>query len=613
MPALHLAAANGDPLTIYYLPRTNPSAFKAWTDFVRSDTIFGLDVETTEIDEEAGGIFAPAARMRTIQIANAHEAWVLDPSDEGWRTKVAYLLESADAQFVSHTNYDVLWVRREFGIQLDEPHDTYVLAALLRPGPRRNKGLKWLVNEYLGEPSLGQAEDDLTAAFKLAAPKGQRVGRKLKAWGFTNFPIDDPTFARYAGLDAIFVRRLAPVLWKELRELEMVKLARTERTVAHVCADLRWRGVRLDVGHTEALLSDLEAEYAGAERVATERLGCNPRGARARSEALEALGVDGDRTNSGFLQVTKETIPALLARSIREMNSPATEALEALQTMSERSNLINNLRVMLTQAAIGGEGIVHPTIKSLAAQTGRMSISSPAMQTYKKTDKRLRNCFIARDGFTLIGADYDSQEIRVAAALSGDELMNKVVSEGINQHDATAASIFGDGFTKSQRQIAKTLNFAIQYGAGPKKIGESLGIPYFEARQLWSSWRSSYKGLVDWSDRLAQFEAVRNPFGRVIPSDPFRSYANGNYAIQSSGRDILGIALRRLYEQNLSRFLWLMIHDEIILEIPDESEQATAHYLDALEQAMCVEMVGPLGRVDVTASAEVIGHRWGGS
>ena len=93
--------------------------------------------------------------------------------------------------------------------------------------------------------------------------------------------------------------------------------------------------------------------------------------------------------------------------------------------------------------------------------------------------------------------------------------------------------------------FGRDLDFALQFGAFPRKIAATLKISEREATVLWQKWRHTYAGLVAWSDRQAKKRPVRNPFGRVIPRDPYRDYANGNYLIQSTGRDILGTARER--------------------------------------------------------------------
>lgn len=256
------------------------------------------------------------------------------------------------------------------------------------------------------------------------------------------------------------------------------------------------------------------------------------------------------------------------------------------------------------------------------------SVVKPAMQTFKKRDPRLRGCFIARDGCVLVGADYASAQVRIAAALSRDKLLLRVVRDGLNQHAETAKAIFGPRYVDKTTvynpisgqtfyDVSKTLDFAQMFGAGPRTIGDNLGMPRStqrddrgnpyanpKAKELWEAWRRSYSGLVEWSAKIGELRTIVNPWRRRIPADPWRGYASGNYLIQSTERDMLGDALIRLMDAGWGESLWLPVHDEIILEV---REDEAADACKALETCMYTVING----IEMTATAAVIGRRWG--
>ncbi len=149
------------------------------------------------------------------------------------------------------------------------------------------------------------------------------------------------------------------------------------------------------------------------------------------------------------------------------------------------------------------------------------------------------------------------------------------------------------------------LDFAQQYGAMPKKLAWQLGISVNEATEMWKGWRRTYAGLVRWSDHVAQFDTIINPFGRQIPADRWRRYANGNYAIQSTGRDILGRAMCVIQDEGYADHLWLPVHDELVLEVPEDDAE---WFKECLPEWMFYQ----LGSIPITASAEIIGRRWNG-
>ncbi len=115
MPLIRTEVA-GDPVKLFVLPPFDRKFRLKFDQFVVSEKILGLDVETTATDEEAG-LFDPSQRMRMIQFGSKDAAWCFDPDSE-WKHTIRWLLERRDRRFVSHMNYDPLWIRRDFDIDL---------------------------------------------------------------------------------------------------------------------------------------------------------------------------------------------------------------------------------------------------------------------------------------------------------------------------------------------------------------------------------------------------------------------------------------------------------------------------------------------------------------
>ncbi len=492
----------GEKVAVVALPNSTQERLDDFYKFVDSDRILGLDVETTTIEDM--GVFAPNARMRLLQLGTKTEAWVLDPHDPFWRPQIQRVLEGADVwsagtRFVTHTNYDPLWVRREFDINLNERSiDTLPMTCLLLPGERNDHTLKTWASQHI-DPGLRHAEEELHAEFKRLAPSGSRVGGKMKSWGFTNIPLNNEIYTKYAGLDAIYVRRLLDILSAMMRSKKERALSRREQNIARMANDMQWRGMRIDRQYTRKILDDIEFDYLKADSELLELFGFSPRSPKVVGW-LEERGVRfHERTKTGRGKLDKTTLPILAAQA-----DPLSEVGQALHNkliLSTNQNLLNNLRGILTVA--DRNDMIHPRINTQAAVTGRSSIVNPAMQTFKKTDKRLRGCFIARDGYLFVGADYDGQETRLAAAYSQDEMLLKILDRGLRQHVETAISIFGKNYTEPEYGDAKILDFAQQYGAGPRKLAAQMGVPYAVALERWKAWRGTYAGLVSWTEFMS--------------------------------------------------------------------------------------------------------------
>lgn len=654
----HKVQVAGEDCTINVCPPEFAGPLWArWIDHVRRNeaSIVGVDVETTAIDEILGP-FKPDAKLRLVQFGSRRYAWVLDPAVPFWAEAIAEMLDSG-IRMVSHSNYDPLWLHRTFGTPLDDRWlDTMPMAALIFPGHTARKGLKVLTSRFI-DPILAISDTILDARFAdlyyaqtIKFPKNfvpgtsacrvagcnevshpeslcgrcdehyrlRRVTKEIKAWGFTNIALDDPAFGRYAGLDAICVRRLLPELAKMLKTKDgrAAKLSRREQRIQRLATQMRVRGLRVDDTWTRELLAEVDAEYTGADQRLSELWGFKALSPKRGDWLLEHGAKFTEATPTGAPKLTMPsaadpgTLPELASRYKRHPELGPVFA--DMVTLSSHKNFRTNLNIILASAR--NDGFVHPEIVTQAAHTGRSSIKKPAMQTLKKRDPRLRGCFIAREGKVLVGADYKSQEIRIAAAYSRDDALLRIVRGDLNQHIETCKMIFGvDNKTKVRNptsgqtfyDCAKTLDFAQQYGAGPKRIATQLDISQDEAFQMWLAWRDAYAGLVAWTEQLSKAEKIVNPWGREIPADPYRGYASGNYAVQSTGRDVLGDAIVRLEHHGWGgEFQWLWVHDELILEV-DEGQAEDA--LQALKELMPTKIKD----IELPVSAEIIGSRWG--
>lgn len=596
-----------------------PAEIDRWQRFVASDPVLGLDVETTAIEDSGGApMFDPDAKMRLIQFGSKTEGWAIDPHDEFWRPHIEELLSDEAHRFVSHTNYDVLWTMREFGIDLGKRAiDTIVVSKLNAPsdftadGQRNDHDLKALSDKYI-DTQLSEAEEMLLARFKEIAPVHHRVGKKMKGWGFTNIDVRDEVFTWYGGLDAVYVRILLDILAARMPK-RMRPLGRREQRIAQLATDMQWRGHRLDLDYTHDLLDELSLAYEDTDKELRDLFGFPPLSYAKRGQWFLDRGAEFSKlTDGGQPAINKDTIEGLMRRY---PDGEVGRALHLVNELSIRENVKRNVTICLDSA--DPDGYTHSRINTVAAVTGRMSAKVPAMQTFKKNDPRLRGCYITRDGYVFVGADYDSQETRLALAFSGDPLLRKIIYGGLSQHVETAKSVFGAKFiSKTETPViydrSKILNFSQQYGIGPFALAESMGLtpntrdrPNRQAFEMWLKWRETYSTLVEWTAMMAERPYIVNPWGRVIPADRHRKYANGNYMIQSSGRDLLGDAMVKLDDYGWSAYLWLPIHDEIILEVPEDWADEAA---ESLTNAMYAKVQG----VPLTATPKILGKRWSG-
>ena len=599
----YLRTAAGHQMTVHapHCGELHPAALEA---FAAAEPVLGLDVETSALDDHGPRFFAPAFTVRLVQFGSEREAWVLDMADPGQRDAAAAVLADPARRFVTHTPFDVLAVWTGLGIPLGQRvADTHLLSKLLDPDERAGHGLKELSARHL-DGGLTDAETALHARMRAVAPAGHRAGNGWLRWGWNHLPADDEAYVAYAGLDAIYTRRLLPVLLTACAPF--AHLARLDTWLAAQATGITVRGLRLDTGYTRGLLADLEAEHAAANAQITAALGCpgnSPKFADWLDGQATAAGITGlPRTPTGRLQVTADTLAALLTGHAAALPEHAAGLARARLAMSKASNLIANLRAFL--AAADPAGRVHPQVNTLRAKTARMSITNPALQTLKKHDPRLRRCFTADPGHVLISCDFSQVEIRVAAALADDPTLKQVITSGTDIHDATAALMYGEGFTDEQRTISKRATFGTIYGGGARALAAQTGVPEDTARQVITRWRHTYPKVIAYGRRLAELAEVVTASGRRIPADPARPYANANYAVQSTARDLLLAAVYTLITRYQVGGLWLFVHDEIIVQAPEPDAERIR---GLLKHAMTSTFRG----LPIVADAKILGPSWG--
>lgn len=578
--------------------------FADWVHRVTSGgyTVLGLDVETTGLDPWAADF-----RVTLVQVSDGEDVWVLPVSPDRVPL-IKGALENVRVKVATHSQFDAVALGTLDIVVGPKVIDTLVLSRLLAPGDTAPHGLKPLVAEWLDAPELMEADERRAEFFKTEAkahaPKDVvRSPRKTEAWGWANLDPMAPEVLVYAGLDALAVRLLAPLMTKALSRRGVPnRLVEQEMWLATVATAMRVRGIRIDRERITALLEEYETEMTEASGVITTITGLPSAMSPKRVDWLREQGVvfDPERvTSTGRPQLDKDTLPDLAARY---PDGDVGTVLQCCLIMSERKNAVGNLNNFLKYA--DSDGYVHPEIGTLRAVTGRMSVTRPAMQTLNKMDPLLRSCFVAEPGHCLISADFAQIEIRVAAALSGDKALSEPILKGVDVHDDTAERLFGEGFSAAERQVAKGANFVSLYGGGASTLARQTGVGIDEARSVVNKWRGTYTGVARMSHALGSVDEVVNPAGRRIPVDPSRPYANLNYMIQSTARDLFVMAVERIVAMFGVEALWMFVHDEVILQVP-------FGYADAVTEGVGQAMSTVLYGIPVEAEAEVLGVRWG--
>jgi DNA polymerase-1 len=589
-------------------------ARQMWRQLI-SDTrrVIGLDVETTAHDTK---LSPPALHwafgVRLVQFGAPESAWVLRMDDPDQRSAAEAILRDERLRFCSHTRYDAVAVWREFGVDItDRSIDTRLLARIANPlsldrhdkkGGAEAVDLKSLTANLLTAPELGQAEVELKARFaelwRESGGKGNVGKTVIERSGWNTIGLDEPVYLRYAGLDAIACRRLYPVLVANSQSTP--ELLATETWLAGLVTRMQMRGMRVDKERLDAEFRQAEQACKVPEQQLHELVGLTPRQNVKLVAWFKEHGVDFNAlghptTKSGAPSLDGDALPLM---ADYDLDPESRQVVDLLLAYKEQLNTMSKAEEILGLVDDSFDGRLHPSVDSLGAITARMTSAAPNIQNYAKADPRMRATLLPDEGHILIGADFDTVELRVLAALSQEQAFLDTIHSGGDLHQLTADKIGVD------RQVGKRVNFLQAYGGGATPLAKATGISVDEALAATRAYREAYPAIAVYSRKLQQSNEVRTLTHRRIPAtyisrDGTREAATFrflNYMIQSSSRDLLVMALHRLAEFGMAEMLWVPIHDELILQVPaDRLDEC----ISKLEEAMRMALLG----VPITATA----------
>ncbi len=269
---------------------------------------------------------------------------------------------------------------------------------------------------------------------------------------------------------------------------------------------------------------------------------------------------------------------------------------------------LNSTYVDGLRKLIDAQGTVHTEFRQTLTTTGRLSSVEPNLQNIpvrEEDGKVLRSLFVAREGFTLVSADYSQIELRIMAHYSGDPTMCKAYRDGADIHAYTAAQVYGvplEEVTPDMRRAAKTVNFGIIYGMSDFGLASSLKIGKAEAKKYIDNYFERFAGVRKYLDDcvekakktgyvttlLGRRRKIPELFSSVYFTRQFGERAAMNMPLQGTAADIIKIAMlnvSRALEGMRSRLI-LQVHDELIVETAlEEKEQVKALLKDKMENA----------------------------
>jgi DNA polymerase I len=346
------------------------------------------------------------------------------------------------------------------------------------PRPARMEGE--LVVHDAKSAGVNAADDTLIAAYLIDPGRSEYELSDLGAeYGIELIPepaTDEETAALVVAAE--LPRRLAPLMLARIEERGLTSLYREiELPLTRVLADMERTGVKIDtyrMGEITARLAERVAELeARAYELAGEEfmLGSTQQVARV---LFEQLGLTAGRKGK-----TGYSTDAKVLRGIRSEH----EIVPVIEEWRELSKLLNTYLGPLPALIDEQTGRLHTTINQTVAATGRLSTTSPNLQSIPirtELGREIRSAFVAEEGSKLLSADYSQIELRILAHLSGEPKLREAFARGEDIHRATAAEVLGKDpatLTSGERAIAKMINFGIVYGISAFGLSENLDIP----------------------------------------------------------------------------------------------------------------------------------------
>ena len=571
-----------------------------WVDKLKQAKLFALDTETDNLDYMAANLVGIS-----FALENGEAAYLplqLDylgaPKTLEKTTALSLLkpvLENPAIQKVGQNfKYDLtIFARNGIDVQ-GVAFDTMLESYVLNSTGRHN--MDDLAKRYLGHQTI---------SFEEIAGKGKNQ------LTFNQIPLEKA--AEYAAEDADVTMKLQQVLWEKLsKEPTLEKLFKEmELPLLGVLSRMERRGVLIDSDALFLQSNEIANRLSELEEQAYVLAG-QPFNLASTKQLQEILF---DKLGLPVIQKTPKGAPSTNEEVLEEL-AFSHELPKVLVEHRGLSKLKSTYTDKLPQMVNPQTGRVHTSYHQAVTATGRLSSSDPNLQNIpirNEEGRRIRQAFIAREGFTVVAADYSQIELRIMAHLSQDQGLINAFTQGKDIHRSTAAEIFGvtpDEVTSEQRRNAKAINFGLIYGMSAFGLSRQLGIGRADAQSYMDLYFKRYPGVQtfmhDIREKAKAQGYVETLFGRrlylpdINSSNGMRRKAAERVAInapmQGTAADIIKRAMIQLDQklQNDPDIAMIMqVHDELVFEVRSEK---VAFYSELIKTQMesAADLVVPL-------------------
>jgi len=493
--------------------------------------------------------------------------------------------------------YDYLVLKRVGLIVSPLSFDTMIAEWLINPASR-NLGLKNLAWVRLGY--------EMTHIEEL-------IGKGRAQKTMDRVPISEA--AGYAAADAAICLRLIPQLKEELQQQEAEELFRTmEMPLVPILAAMEETGIKLDKKFFENFSHELETRLGEIESRIQKAVGYefNLNSTQQLSQALfEDLALTppdrSRKTASGYYSTAASVLEGMIGQ-----HDVVDWVLEYRELEKLRSTYVDSLPEQINPKT----GRIHTSFNQTGTVTGRIASSDPNLQNIPirtEIGRRVRNGFIASEGWQLLAVDYSQIELRIVAHMSQDQAMLAAFNAGQDIHATTAAAVNNidiDQVTPEMRRHAKAINFGLIYGMSAYGLTNATDLTLAEAENFIKTYFEKFPGVKGYLDGIREKAAeqgfVETLLGRrrYFPNlQRGASYAIRqreereaiNAPIQGTAADIIKLAMLQLPDEinsaGLEARMLLQVHDELIFEVSkEELKEAVEIVTRVMENAYSLDI-----------------------
>ncbi|OQX49814.1 MAG: DNA polymerase I [Epsilonproteobacteria bacterium 4484_20] len=597
-------------------PKTPSLAFEAVTldsreklneviDAFSEDTLVAFDTETTGLDtkkDKMVGFSFCTGSDKAYYVPVEHN--YLGVEAQVSQEDAAAALEKLMKHRIIGQNlkFDLSLLYNRYGIEEVVPFaDTMIMAWLSDPGSK--VGLDALAQKFFNYKMK---------PFKEMVKKGE---------DFSHVNIADATF--YAAEDAWMTFLLYGAIKKKMELSSLTHLLKEAKEVEYPFINVLIRmerlGIKVDQEKLEKLRKTLSEDL---QRLTSEIYALS--GSEFNIRSTQQLGVvlfqqiglkGGKKTKTGY-----STNEAVL-QSLKGEHPIIGKILEYREYQKMLSTYVDPL---LKLARKDEKSRIYTSFIQTGTATGRLSSKDPNLQNIpvrSPLGRSVREAFVAKEGYRLVSIDYSQIELRLLAHFSKDAALMEAFRNGTDIHMATAVKLFGEEEAKAKRNFAKSVNFGLLYGMGPKKLSDELGITSAEAREIISSYFASFPTVRNFLEGIQERVKIDGYVETLLKRRRIFDYENANgmqkaafmresvnTVFQGSAADLIKLSMNEIdsmiIDESLDAHMLLQIHDELIFEIREEEvEKISKRFVRVMENIWELE-------VPLVCSVSV-GESWG--